>query len=113
MKNGMIGAVVGLVLGLVIGTALFGPLGGAVGLVSGTLLGFLLVTPLTVWFVRETAKTPFLVKCPETHEDVQVTLDPKRAARAELWNRPQHIETCSRFGGAPNCDQECVGDLEI
>lgn len=113
MKSGMIGAFVGLVLGLMIGTALFGPLGGAVGGIFGVVLGFLIVTPVAVWIVSETAKKPFLVKCPETHEEVQVTLDPNRAGRAQLWNRRQRIETCSRFDGPPNCDEDCVDQLDI
>jgi len=113
MKTGMIGALCGLILGLIVGTGLFGPLGGAVGIVFGSLLGFFIVTPLSVWLVGETAKKPLVVECPETHKDVKVTLDPKSAARAELWNRRQKIETCSRFDGPPDCDEKCVGDLEI
>jgi hypothetical protein len=113
MKSGMIGALGGLILGMIIGTALFGPLGGAVGIVLGAILGFFLVTPLSVWFVRETAKRPLVVECPETKRDVTVTLEPGAAARAELWNRRQKIETCSRFGGPPDCDEECVDRLEI
>ena len=113
MKTGMKGALAGLIVGLIIGTALFGPLGGAVGVVLGSLLGFLIMTPLAVAYVREATKKPVVVECPETHKDVRVTLDPKQAGRAELWNRPQKIETCSRFGGPPDCDEECVKDLEI
>ncbi len=71
------------------------------------------MTPLTVAYVRETAKKPFVVECPETHNDVRVTLNPDEAARAELWNRKQKIETCSRFGGPPDCDEACVKDLVI
>jgi hypothetical protein len=113
MKRGILGALVGFILGLTIGTALFGPLGGAVGAIFGLVSGFFIVTPLVVVSVSEAAKKPFLVKCPETHEEVQVTLNPKRAAHAELWNRRQRIETCSRFNGPPNCDEGCVGQLDI
>jgi hypothetical protein len=113
MKNGIIGAFVGFILGLITGTALFGPLGGAVGVILGTVFGFLIVTPLAVLFVSEAAKTPFSVNCPETHQDVQVTLDPKQAGRAELWNRRQRIAKCTRFDGPPTCDEDCVGQLNI
>jgi hypothetical protein len=113
MKSGTIGALVGFILGLVVGTALFGPLGGAVGGILGVVLGFFIVTPLVVVYVREMAKKPFFVKCPETHEDLQVTLNPEQAGRAVLWNRPQRIETCSRFDGPPNCDEDCVDQIDI
>ena len=113
MKSGLVGALVGLIIGLVVGTALFGPLGGAAGVIVGTALGFLIVTPLAVSFVSEAAKKPFFVNCPETHEEVQVTLDPKQAARAELWNQRQRIATCTRFNGPPTCDEDCLGQLDI
>ena len=113
MKSGMKGALAGLILGLIVGTALFGPLGGIVGVIFGAILGFFIVTPLVVAYVNQAAKKPLKVECPETHKEVQVTLDPKQAARAELWNRRQRIETCSRFDGPPDCDEECVEHLEI
>jgi hypothetical protein len=113
MKSGMIGALVGLFVGAMIGTALFGPIGGVVGIAVGTLLGFLILTPLVVWFAQETAKTPFVVTCPETRADTKVTLDPKEAGRAALWNKKQRIETCERFDGPPDCEEECSGQLDI
>jgi len=113
MKSGTIGALVGFIVGLVIGTALFGPLGGGVGIVVGTVLGFLIVTPMSVLLVRDSAKEPFIVECPETHDEVEVTLDPTQAARAELWNRRQRIATCSRFDGPPKCDEDCVDQILI
>lgn len=113
MKTGIKGAFAGLIMGLVFGTALFGPLGGAVGIVLGAALGFAIMTPLTVAYVRETTRKPLVVECPETREDVQVTLDPDKAARAEFWNRRQKIETCSRFDGPPDCDEACAKQLEI
>jgi len=113
MKSGMIGALIGLLVGAMIGTALFGPIGGVVGIVVGAVLGFLILTPLVVWYVREIAKTPFLVKCPETRAETEVTLDPKQAGRAALFNRPQRIETCSRFDGPPDCKEECVEQLDL
>ena len=113
MKAGMVGAFVGVVIGAILGTAVLGPLGGAVGIVLGGFFGFLIVTPLSVLFVRDAAKTPFVVNCPETHQDVEVTLDPKEATRAELLNRPQHIETCTRVGGKPDCDEACLEQIKI
>lgn len=113
MKRGMIGALVGLVVGAMLGTALFGPIGGAVGIVIGAMLGFLTLTPLIVWYASETAKTPFVVECPETHADTQVTLDPKRAGRAAFWNRTPKIESCERFGGPPDCNEECASQLDL
>jgi len=113
MKTGMIGALVGLIMGLVIGAAFFGPLGGAVGAICGGLMGFLIVTPLSVLFASDVARFPFFVKCPETHEEEEVTLDPKQAGRAELWNLRQRIATCSRFGGPPSCNEDCVTQIRI
>lgn len=113
MKSGIGGALIGLVLGLVLGTALFGPIGGAVGVILGSALGFLIVTPLVVAYVSEAAKQPFIVNCPETQRDAEVTFDPKQAARAELWNRKKQIATCSRYGGHPDCDEECVEQVEL
>jgi len=113
MKAGMIGAIVGLFVGAMIGTALFGPIGGAVGITVGSVLGFFILTPLVVWYVRETSKQPFTVTCPETRAETQVTLDPKEAGHAALWNQPQRIETCSRFDGPPDCKEECVDQLDL
>jgi hypothetical protein len=113
MKSGRIGAVVGLTLGLIVGTALFGPIGGVVGLLLGSVLGFVIVTPLAVSYVKEMSKTPFAVQCPETHMDVKVTLDPKKAARAELWNRRQEIQTCTRVNGKPHCDEKCLEQIGL
>ncbi len=113
MKSGIGGAFLGSILGLMLGGAMFGPLGSAVGILFGAVVGFVIMTPLSVAAVGQAAKTPFTVKCPETGEDVEITLDSREAARAEFWNRRQNIETCSRFRGRPTCDQACVGDLEI
>ncbi|NIM01657.1 MAG: hypothetical protein GTN89_12670 [Acidobacteria bacterium] len=113
MKTGLKGAIAGLIVGLIFGTALFGPIGGVVGVILGSLLGFAIMTPLTVAYVRQAARQPLVVECPETHTNMRVTLDPDKAAKAELWNRKQKIETCSRFGGPPDCDEACAKDLEI
>ena len=113
MKSGITVAFVGFVLGLVLGTALFGPIGGIVGAILGSILGFVIVMPIAVSYAYESAKTPFAVECPETHRDVQITLDPKKAGRAEFWNRKKKIETCTRFDGPPNCDQECLDQTDL
>jgi hypothetical protein len=113
MKSGLIGASVGLFLGLILGTALFGPIGGAVGIVLGSIMGFSIVTPVAVAYVNQATKKPFTVECPETHREVEVTLNSKRATRAELWNKRQRIETCSRFDGPPDCDEACVDKLDL
>jgi xanthosine utilization system XapX-like protein len=113
MKKGLIGGFAGLLVGLVIGMALFGPIGGAVGGVLGLILGFLIVTPVAVLSARAIAQEPFYVECPETHRMVEVTLDPDKACRAELWNKRQRILTCSRVEGQPHCHEGCVGQLEI
>jgi len=113
MNSGKIGALVGFVIGLMAGTALFGPLGAVIGGFLGAVAGFGIVTPLAVGFAKDAARRPISVECPETHREVQVTLDPEAAGRAELWNRRQRIETCTRFDGPPNCDQACVDQLEF
>jgi len=113
MKKGLIGGFAGLLMGLVIGMALFGPIGGAVGGVLGLILGFLIVTPVAVLSARDMAQEPFYVECPETHQMVEVTLDPDKAGRAELWNKRQRILTCSRVEGQPHCHEGCVGQLGI
>lgn len=113
MKAGFAGMCVGLFLGAMIGTAMFGPLGGAVGIIAGAVTGFVVITKLSVLFVREAAMTPFWVNCPETHESLEVTLDPDEAAHAEFWNRDQHIATCTRFEGKPTCDEACRNQLDI
>ena len=113
MKKGLIGGLAGLLVGLVVGMALFGPVGGAVGGILGLILGFLIVTPVAVLAARDMAQQPFHVECPETHRMVEVTLDPGKASRAELWNRRQRIATCTRVNGQPHCHEGCVEQLEI
>jgi len=113
MKNGIIGALVGLLIGLMIGTALFGPTGGGVGAILGAVLGLLIVTPLSVVLAHMTAKDAFSVTCPETHEEVQVTLDPKQVGRAELLNQRKRIATCSRVNGRPDCPEDCIDQIDI
>ncbi|NIM61594.1 MAG: hypothetical protein GTO30_08045 [Acidobacteria bacterium] len=113
MKSGLIGALVGLLMGVMVGTALFGPLGGVVGLVLGATLGFVIVTPLSVMFVRMATEKPFTVTCPETNRDAEVTLNPREAGRAELWGRKQQLETCTRFEGRPTCHQGCLEQIEL
>ena len=113
MKSGFVGAFVGLIVGLVVGTALFGPLGAIVGIVLGPIVGFFIITPMTVSSVKLAAKKPFTVTCPETHKEVQITLDPEQAASATLWNRKQKITTCTRFIGPPDCDEECLTQVDL
>ena len=113
MKSGFVGAFVGLIVGLVVGTALFGPLGAIVGIVLGPIVGFFIVTPVVVSSVKLAANKPITVTCPETHEDVQITLDPEAAGNAELWNRKQHVATCSRFEDEPDCDEECLTQVDL
>jgi hypothetical protein len=113
MRSGFVGAFVGLIVGLVVGTALFGPLGAIVGIVLGPIVGFFIVTPVAVSSVKLAAKKPITVTCPETHEDVQITLDPKDAAHAEMWNQKKHIETCTRFDGPVDCEEECLTQVDL
>ena len=83
------------------------------------LIGFLLVAfgiavillMPTIWKrqIRQEFSAPRAVICPETHQEVGVTIDAAHAAATGLRGTPQfRLSDCTRWPARINCGQDCL-----
>jgi len=72
-------------------------------------LAYVLI-PAVLYELR-TARTPRNVVCPENHETVLVSLDPRKAVRALIVAEPPCVVSCSRWPDKAGCDRACQGSI--
>ena len=83
-------------------------------ILSAFLLGVvLLVVGCIAVFTYLRYRGARFVKCPETHTIAAVTVDAGDAALSVAIGNPRiHLSQCTRWPAAPECDQECLRQIE-